>query len=151
MFKLYTPVLLLLLAQAASAQIPELQWAKSFPAHNTSNASVYNNGRAVGVDQQGNVYSTGLFNGTIDMDPGPGVYDIGTSDPDRYGIYISKLDANGNFVWAKDHWERKRAEFATETQTDSAAETKLSDEIIILAFICKRLPLCPNPDPALSW
>ena len=34
---------------------------------------------------------------------------------------------------------------------DTAAETKLSEEIIILAFICKRLPLCPNPDPALNW
>ncbi|MGH7231949.1 MAG: hypothetical protein ACREJU_11415, partial [Nitrospiraceae bacterium] len=26
-----------------------------------------------------------------------------------------------------------------------------NDEIYILAFICKRLPPCPNPDPALQW
>jgi hypothetical protein len=26
-----------------------------------------------------------------------------------------------------------------------------SDEVALLAFICKRLPLCPNPDPALPW
>jgi len=61
------------------------------------------------------------------------------------------IDPTGNFVWVKDHWERPRAKTATETKPDTAAETKLSDEIIILAFICKRLPLCPNPDPALSW
>jgi len=24
-------------------------------------------------------------------------------------------------------------------------------EVSILAFVCKRLPLCPNPDPALKW
>jgi hypothetical protein len=24
-------------------------------------------------------------------------------------------------------------------------------EISILAFICKRLPKCPDPDPGLSW
>jgi hypothetical protein len=31
-------------------------------------------------------------------------------------------------------------------------EAAPSNEITILAFICKRLPpLCPDPDPALSW
>jgi hypothetical protein len=24
-------------------------------------------------------------------------------------------------------------------------------EVSILAFVCKRLPMCPNPDPALKW
>jgi hypothetical protein len=24
-------------------------------------------------------------------------------------------------------------------------------QVSILAFICKRLPKCPNPDPALNW
>jgi hypothetical protein len=63
------------------------------------------------------------------------------------------VDPTGNFIWVNDHWERKRAGAGapTETKPDPAAETKPSDEITILAFICKRLPLCPNPDPALSW
>jgi hypothetical protein len=26
-----------------------------------------------------------------------------------------------------------------------------TDEVTILAFICKRLPRCPDPDPALTW
>lgn len=52
------------------------------------------------VDASGNVYSTGLFLGTMDFDPGIGVSNLtssGTSD-----IFISKLDAAGNFVWAKN-------------------------------------------------
>ena len=63
------------------------------------------------------------------------------------------VDPTGNFVWVNDHWERKRAGAGgpAETKPDPATETKPSDEITILAFICKRLPLCPNPDPALSW
>ena len=101
MFKSYISVLFLLLAQAASAQLPVLQWAKAFQSDNAYNPSVYSNGRAVGVDQQGNVYSAGLFNYTIDMDPGSGVFDMAGGDPFNYGIFISKLDANGNFVWAK--------------------------------------------------
>jgi gliding motility-associated-like protein len=101
MFKLYISVVLLFMAQSASTQLPVLQWARAFQSHNTYNPSTYNNGRAVGVDQQGNVYTTGLFSYTIDMDPGSGVYDMAGGGPFNIGIYISKLDKNGNFVWAK--------------------------------------------------
>jgi hypothetical protein len=63
------------------------------------------------------------------------------------------VDPTGKFVWVNDHWERKRAGpgAPTEPAPDPATETKPSDEITILAFICKRVPLCPDPDPALSW
>ena len=98
--KVFIPLLLLLLLQGASAQMPVLRWAKAFQADNMS-TPVYNNGRAVGVDPLGNVYSVGLFMNTIDMDGGAGVYDMTGGAPSQYGIYISKLDANGNFVWAK--------------------------------------------------
>lgn len=94
-------LLLLLLAEMVSAQQPVLQWARAFQPDNAYNNSVYNNGRAVGVDKQGNVYTAGLFSNTIDMDPGTGVYDMTGGDPLQYGIFISKLDANGNFVWAR--------------------------------------------------
>lgn len=56
-------------------------------------------GHSIAVDQYGNVYTTGEFGGSIDFDPGPGVYNMvgyGSSD-----IFISKLDPTGNFVWAK--------------------------------------------------
>lgn len=36
--------------------------------------------------------------------------------------------------------------------TDVAAEPGgAHDEIHILAFICKRIPMCPNPDPRFTW
>ena len=50
------------------------------------------------VDGLGNVYTTGIFLGTADFDPGPGVFSItsmGNND-----IFISKLNASGNFMWA---------------------------------------------------
>lgn len=59
-------------------------------------------GIAVAVDGAGNVYTTGCFTGTADFDPGPGVANLtsagGTFDAD---VFVSKLDFNGNFVWAK--------------------------------------------------
>jgi hypothetical protein len=57
------------------------------------------NGNSIAVDASGNVYTTGLFGGTVDFDPGPDTFNL-TSDG-SWDIFISKLDASGNFVWAK--------------------------------------------------
>lgn len=80
-------------AGQASAQVLELEWAKSLggPDHDES--------YSVTSDQNGNVYTTGHFKGTADFDPGTGVYNL-TSNGER-DIFISKLDAAGNFVWAR--------------------------------------------------
>ncbi len=52
------------------------------------------------VDKNGNVFSTGRFGGICDFDPGSGVYNL-SSNNGYYAAFISKLDANGNFLWAK--------------------------------------------------
>ncbi|HMI79437.1 MAG TPA: hypothetical protein VK484_11635, partial [Ferruginibacter sp.] len=71
------------------------KWAKQFAG--TSVLS-YGRGMAIETDTNGNVYSVGIFTGTIDFDPGPGVFNLTPSSTD---VYISKLDASGNFLWAK--------------------------------------------------
>lgn len=51
------------------------------------------------IDNQGNIYRTGYFYGTVDMDPGLGIVNltpIGEND-----IFIQKLDPDGNLLWAK--------------------------------------------------
>ncbi len=51
------------------------------------------------TDAAGNYYATGSFQDTVDFDPGIGVNNlIAGQDPD---IFIFKLTASGNFVWAK--------------------------------------------------
>jgi hypothetical protein len=57
-------------------------------------------GYSITTDGSGNVYSTGLFNGTGDFDPGAGVFNLTSAGGDD--IFISKLDGSGNFVWAKN-------------------------------------------------
>jgi gliding motility-associated-like protein len=98
--KYYTAFLFLFLVKTTTAQIPVMQWAKAFTSDNSNNYRDASNGRTIGTDQQGNVYSAGLFQHTVDFDPGPGVYDLSGGQLD-YGIYISKLSATGEFVWAK--------------------------------------------------
>lgn len=56
-------------------------------------------GNAINVDNNGNVYSTGLFEGTVDFDPSSNTFNLTSNG--GYDIFISKLDNNGNFVWAK--------------------------------------------------
>ncbi|UTW67500.1 SBBP repeat-containing protein [bacterium SCSIO 12643] len=54
---------------------------------------------SIAVDIYGNVYSTGYFEWTVDMDPGIGVFNVISGGSDD--VYVQKLDLNGNFVWAK--------------------------------------------------
>lgn len=69
-------------------------WAKRIGGN-----SVYSDeGLSIAVDDSGNVYTTGIFGGTVDFDPGIGTYNL-TGSPT--GMFISKLNASGNFVWAK--------------------------------------------------
>ncbi|MCX7550288.1 SBBP repeat-containing protein [Xanthomarina sp. F2636L] len=70
-----------------------LEWAKSF---GETNIDV---GYSIAVDASGNVYTTGLFQGTVDFDPGTGISNLTASGYE--GIFVQKLDANGNFQWAK--------------------------------------------------
>ena len=54
---------------------------------------------SVAVDAAGNVYTTGYFSGYADFDPGAGSYYL--SSFGLYDGFILKLDATGNFIWAK--------------------------------------------------
>lgn len=57
----------------------------------------YDFGWGVANDQLGNVYTTGIYTFDIDFDPGPDSLLLGN----QRGLFIQKLDTNGNLVWAK--------------------------------------------------
>jgi len=71
----------------------ELVWAKSMGEEDDDRAY------SIEVDQEGNIYTLGYFQGTMDFDPGAGIFNMtagGTSD-----LFLAKLDKDGNFIWAK--------------------------------------------------
>ena len=84
-------------AGSATGPLPisgDFEWARSM------GGTGFDAGKGIAVDTVGNIYATGSFQGSVDFDPGAGDYtltSLGTHD-----IFISKLDSNGNFVWAKN-------------------------------------------------
>ncbi len=89
----YLLILCLVSAIDANAQSAIFEWAKSMTGTATCE------GKSITLDAAGNVLTTGVLRGTADFDPGPGIYNL-TSAGDA-DIFISKLDASGNFLWAK--------------------------------------------------
>lgn len=70
-----------------------LLWVKRIP-RTLSNNRIHE----LAVDQNDNVYSVGYFQGTVDFDPSVATYNM--TSLGREDIFIQKLDANGNFLWA---------------------------------------------------
>ena len=54
---------------------------------------------SITVDSNGNVYTTGNFQGTADFDPSSGTFNL-TSAGDA-DIFVTKLNADGTLAWAK--------------------------------------------------
>jgi hypothetical protein len=57
-------------------------------------------GAAITIDGNANLYLTGYFRNTVDFDPGPGTSNLfvqnGSDD-----IFVLKLNSSGNFIWAQ--------------------------------------------------
>lgn len=69
----------------------DLIWGKSFGGVLTDR------GNAVAVDSKNNVYITGSFEDSIDLDPGSGFFYLGSNG--KTDGFVLKLDSNGSFVW----------------------------------------------------
>lgn len=91
MNKIFT-TLILIISFGSSIISQSLNWAKKIGGNNQDA------GTAVAVDASGNIYTVGYFDGTVDFDPGTGVSNMTSTNGNAF---LSKLDAAGNFVWAK--------------------------------------------------
>jgi uncharacterized protein (DUF2249 family) len=79
---------------AQYSQIPNYAWSKV-----AGGTFSHDQATSICADQFGNVFLTGSFSGTIDIDPGLGVYMISATGTTS-SCFILKLNAQGNFVWA---------------------------------------------------
>lgn len=68
-------------------------WARSM------GTSLNDEAQDIAVDNWGNIYTTGRFDGFIDFDPSPtSSFNVNSTGLD---VFIQKLDAFGNFVWVQ--------------------------------------------------
>lgn len=70
-----------------------VEWAQSIGGLGSDNC--YSNY----LDDSGNIYNIGTFEGTVDFDPGPGIFymkSVGRSD-----AFITKSESSGKLIWAK--------------------------------------------------
>lgn len=123
---------LICVACTAFAQTPlQFEWAKQM------GGKIISNPLDIGLDKAGNVYSTGYANDSVDFDPGPGVYKLGSTGVPF--LFVSKLDTAGNFVWAKQVLASGGHVYGQALAVDSA------DNIYVTGSFNKTADFDPDP------
>jgi hypothetical protein len=56
-------------------------------------------GQSVMADEEGNVYTLGVFEGELDFNPGEEVFNLESNG--GKDVFLQKLNSNGVFIWAK--------------------------------------------------
>jgi hypothetical protein len=80
---------------SAGAQTVQFDWASGM------GGADHEHPNSIAIDKDGNVFTTGSFRGTVDFDPGTATYPLTAAD--EADAFITKLDANGAFLWAKTY------------------------------------------------
>lgn len=93
------------------------------------------------VDSLGFIYSAGTYQGTIDFDPGPNIFNLQSSNADSY---VLKLSPQGGLAWAKTFGG---------TGTDWAHRTALgpNNEFTLTGHFTGTVDFDPGPDTILGF
>jgi hypothetical protein len=108
----------------------EFLWAKSW-GNNIGYACVND----IAMDPNGNIYTTGYFSGTADLDPGPGE-DIHVAFEE--GIFLSKLDSNGDLLFVRS-WDGSDDDIANSVVCDSTGNS------IVTGYFKEEVDFDPGP------
>lgn len=107
-----------------NAQNQTFEWVKQMGGFN------YDAGFSITTDIDGNVYTTGYFQRTVDFDPGPGTTNLTSAG--KTDIFVQKLDASGNLLWVKQMGGSKIEEgrsIATDVNGDVYTTGYFSDTV----------------------
>jgi hypothetical protein len=86
-------------SSSSDAFILKLDASGNFVWANAKGAANYESSNSIAIDGSANIYTTGLYDGTVDFDPGSEVFNLTSSA--NSGSFVQKLDVDGNFIWAK--------------------------------------------------
>jgi hypothetical protein len=108
----------------------DLIWAKAFIASGRSG------GMSVTVSPDGYLYATGYFYGIADFNPSEDEHLLGPTG--TAGLYIVKLDLDGNFVWAKSI-NNIGQDFR------STIRANINDDVIVVCAFTNTIDADPGP------
>jgi Secretion system C-terminal sorting domain/Beta-propeller repeat len=129
-----------------TSQAQNHQWTNTFGTPQLTTEITAS--RAIAIDPTGNTLTVGTFVGTVDFDPGAGVASLtSTSGENGKDVYISKLNAAGNFIWAKKLGGPFDINFPNSANGLSIT-TDLSSNIIVAGSFSGMIDI--NPDPATT-
>lgn len=103
--QLFLLLAVITLGYSRPAFTQSLEWAK------TMGSTRFDEGYAIATDGAGNVYVTGIFERTVDFDPGPGTVEMSSFNNSR-DVFVCKFNAGGNLLWARQlggtQWDEGR-------------------------------------------
>lgn len=114
----------------------ELIWARKLGGTSQDDTN------AITVDKDGNVLVAGYFLGTADFDPDPSVT-FNLTSAGSWDTFISKLDGDGNFVWAK-----RIGGTPTTGDISSAIKTDASGNVYVAGSFTGIVDMDPGPGSA---
>lgn len=87
-------VMALLLAAVVPTALAEVGWSRAARFGGDSQTVAW----ASAMDRMGNVYATGVLNGTADFDPGGGTFNLTSAG--AQDVFVAKLAPDGDLLWA---------------------------------------------------
>lgn len=105
--------------------------------------------RNMAVDGNGNVIVTGIFREDMDFDPGAGSFTMsnGTTPSDFKALFMLKLDANGDFLWAKNFQANTTGGLVV-TVDDMSIDTQ--NNILCSGYFLGTIDFDPNAGTAIE-
>ena len=130
-------ILTLLAISGFTIYAQSFKWVKQFggTGHTYSNVII--------ADNKGNSYTGGRFNVETDLDPGPGTYTLSTLS--AANAYITKLDDQGNLIWAKSFGNDVTGTGYTSNANISSMAVDTSGNIYITGGFVGKLDFDPGP------
>ncbi len=77
----------------------QFKWVRKMGGGNSSGTR--NEGNGISINNQGYIFTVGVFRDSADFDPGPGIDILRSAVAPAENVFVSKLDSNGNHVWAR--------------------------------------------------
>lgn len=94
------------------ASPPTVGWAKTWGGIGNDHS-----GGGIALDDDGNIYAAGMFNDTVDFDPGAGVDErVSNGGAD---VFISKFNSYGDLIWALT-WGGSDSDFGSDISIDDS-------------------------------